>query len=311
MDTKLPRSAVEFERVVVDAITSLGGNLTERCAQDPTLREHLVAPMLSALGVFDVDPREDLEQLAVAAAVCRAAGATALPYPVTGALSGPGGAGATVLHPRSPVMDHGDLMGGWTALLPDGTARLVRDAVADSSSLSSPFACHLVLGDQVTADPSTIPYHLLFQSWTVLGAMRAATDASVTHCRDRVQFGRRLADFQAVQFKLADMEVAVAGLDELARFSLFRLASDPQAALPDVLSLRLRMIESSETVFRAAHQLHGAGGFCDETPLSWISRCTLLHRRVPTALAETVDWLGESIEVHGFDGLFAPARVEA
>ncbi len=36
-------------------------------------------------------------------------------------------------------------------------------------------------------------------------------------------------------------------------------------AVDDALALRLAAIEAADVVFRVAHQLHGATGFCDET----------------------------------------------
>jgi alkylation response protein AidB-like acyl-CoA dehydrogenase len=39
-----------------------------------------------------------------------------------------------------------------------------------------------------------------------LGISQGALDAAVAHIKERKQFGKRLADFQAIQFMIADME---------------------------------------------------------------------------------------------------------
>ncbi len=40
-------------------------------------------------------------------------------------------------------------------------------------------------------------------------------------------------------------------------------------------------------MFRVAHQLHGAIGFCDETTLSWLSRYSQPLRRLPFGVSAT------------------------
>ena len=89
---------------------------------------------------------------------------------------------------------------------------------------------------------------------------------------DRQQFGQPLAAFQGVQFQLTDAEVERAGLEELAKYALWSIEAGRPEAADDALALRLAAIEAAEIVFRVAHQLHGAIGFCDETTLSWLSR---------------------------------------
>ena len=52
----------------------------------------------------------------------------------------------------------------------------------------------------------------------------------------------------------------------LAKYALWSVQAAASAeALDDALALRLAALEAAEVVFRVAHQLHGAIGFCDET----------------------------------------------
>jgi hypothetical protein len=57
-------------------------------------------------------------------------------------------------------------------------------------------------------------------------------------------------------------------------------------------------------VFRVAHQLHGAIGFCDETALSWLSRYSHPLRRLPLNLAGTLTALTAHAGRTGLSGLF-------
>jgi alkylation response protein AidB-like acyl-CoA dehydrogenase len=72
----------------------------------------------------------------------------------------------------------------------------------------------------------------------------------------------------------------------------------------DALALRVAAIEAAETVFRIAHQLHGAIGFCDESPLSWLSRYSQPLRRLPLGLSASRDELTRRVGRRGLSGLF-------
>ena len=73
-----------------------------------------------------------------------------------------------------------------------------------------------------------------------LGAARACLEAARDHLLVRQQFGRKLADFQALQFRLADMATELAA----ARLLLHRAAqaldrADPEATLHCAMAKRL------------------------------------------------------------------------
>jgi hypothetical protein len=64
-------------------------------------------------------------------------------------------------------------------------------------------------------------------------------------------------------------------------------------------------VEAADTVFRVAHQLHGAIGFCDETTLSWVSRYSIPLRRLPFGLSATLDQLTRCVGRQGLRGPFS------
>ena len=83
-----------------------------------------------------------------------------------------------------------------------------------------------------------------------------------------------------MQFQLTDAEVERVGLEELAKYALWSVETRRPEALDDALALRAAALEAADVVFRVAHQLHGAIGFCDETTLSWVSRVSVPIRRL-------------------------------
>jgi alkylation response protein AidB-like acyl-CoA dehydrogenase len=96
-----------------------------------------------------------------------------------------------------------------------------------------------------------------------------------------------------------------AGLEELSKYTLWTIESGQDDVVADALALRLAAIEAADTVFRTAHQLHGAIGFCDETALSWLSRYSVPLRRLPLGLSATRSELAGRLGRRGLAGLFA------
>lgn len=185
---------------------------------------------LDGLGAWDLDPRRDADELEAAAALCRAAGYRAVPYPVAERLSG-------------------------------------------------------------SLDPEVDALAVVLPCWTLLGMLDRAVDLTREHVLVREQFGQQIARFQGAQFQLTDAEVERSGAEVLATYALWSIQTGQKEALADALTLRLAVIEAADVVFRVAHQLHGAIGFCDETPLSWLSRRSLPLRREPFGRSATLQEL--------------------
>ena len=132
-----------------------------------------------------------------------------------------------------------------------------------------------------------------------------AIDLTADYVLDRQQFGQPLSSFQGVQFQLTDAEVERVGLEELAKYALWSVATGRPDAVADALALRLAAVEAAEVVFRVTHQLHGAIGFCDETALSWLSRASQPLRRLPLGLSATRAALTDHLGRRGLAGLFS------
>jgi alkylation response protein AidB-like acyl-CoA dehydrogenase len=306
MNPVLPDEAVEFGAAAGKAFAALGGvDAARRAEEDPARRAAEVAPALDALGIDDLDPRADADALVAAAALCEAAGRVALPYPLVGALLRQDGRPFAVVPAERIRVDHGDLFDQWRVAPLNGPARLA--VSGDRAALGSrlgPFVTDLADAGGAGEPGPDVVHHLTLTAWQVLGTADRAVGLAVEHVTGRIQFGKPLSAFQAVQFQLADAAVAVAGLRELALFTLWRITSAPQEALTDALALRVHALDVARGVLRTCQQLHGAAGVCDEYDISVLTRHAQPALRLPVSAERTAAELAVAIQAHGFDGLF-------
>jgi len=311
VNIELSREATEYGRQVLRALEAAGGDrLVQLAEEEPGRREKLVAPVLAELGAWELDPRGSADELEAAAALCRAAGYWGVAYPVAERLARPvdlDADGLLVVTDAAPAGAVADLDLRWVAVTLSGERSRAVAVPHSSPPRHSAFVADLDLtridGDGV-ADAAL---GLVLPCWTLLGMLDRAIDLTRAHVLVRTQFGRPLSAFQGVQFQLTDAEVERAGLDMLARYALWSLTADPAAALADALALRLAALEAAQTVFRVAHQLQGATGFCDEAFLSWLSRYSQPLRRLPLGLSATRDQLARLVDRRGLTGLFDDA----
>jgi hypothetical protein len=307
----LSDEAQEFGREALRAFESAGGDLlVQRAEADPATRDALSAGVLAELGVWDLEPRGDMDSLEAAAAVCRSAGYWALPYPVAERLSRPTDLdvdGLLVVADNRPSAPVNGVEARWAATTLDGARHRVTSSVADGPA----FVARLDLAPLDANGGPDLPLALTLPCWTLLGMLDRALELTIAHVTMREQFGQRLSAFQSVQFQLTDGEVERAGLEVLAKYTLWSVGTERAEALDDALALRMAALEAAEVVFRVTHQLHGAVGFCDETTLSWLSRYSQPLRRLPLGLSATRDLLSARVDRSGLVGLYGPQSAPA
>jgi hypothetical protein len=194
------------------------------------------------------------------------------------------GARLALVNPEAPRIDHGDLPGDWIATDLDGRRYRVQPTSRTSAKLG-PFLVPVAVTDSEGIVPAAdVDLHLTLGSWWILGALEQALDITREHVNARMQFGKPLAEFQAVRFTIADASVAVRGLYELAKFTISRTNSTAaQVHSADALVLRLKAADTARQVLRTAHQLLGALGFCDESDVSVLDRHTQPLIRLPVS----------------------------
>ncbi|HEX7759540.1 MAG TPA: isobutyryl-CoA dehydrogenase [Caulobacteraceae bacterium] len=111
-----------------------------------------------------------------------------------------------------------------------------------------------------------------------LGGASLALEMAQEHLTTRKQFGRPLSDFQALQFKLADMATEL----EAARLMVRRAAAamdagDPNATKYCAMAKRFAT-DAGFDVANAALQLHGGYGYLKDYPLERIVRDLRVHQ---------------------------------
>jgi hypothetical protein len=312
MITELSGEATEYGRLALGALASAGGDdLAPRASAEPDERDSLVAPVLTELGAWDLDPRAGPDDAEASAALCRSAGYWAIAFPVAERLSRPTDLeadGLLVVDAGAPAARVAGLRLRWVAVDLDGR----RSTASPRPGPVNPRADHFVaplelepLDDRGATDRTL---GLVLSCWTLLGLLDRAVDLTRAHILEREQFGQPLAAFQGVQFQLTDAEVERVGLEELAKYALWSLSTGRAEAFDDALALRVAALEAAEIVLRVAHQLHGAIGFCDETPLSWVSRASVPLRRLPFGLSASRAELTRRIGRRGLTGLFSPVE---
>ena len=301
----LSDDAKEFGHQSLRAFEAAGGDqLVQDAEAKPASREALAGPVLSGLGAWELDPRNDTDGLEAAAALCRSAGYWAVPYPVAERLAAPTDLevdGLIVIAGNRPSGVLAGLESRWAAVTLDGA----RSTVTGLGDAGPGFVTELELAAIDDTGAADVALGLVLPCWTLLGMLDRAIDLTVSHISLRKQFGQTLSSFQGVQFQLTDAEVERSGLDILAKYALWSIGTGQPDAINDALALRMSAIEAAEVVFRVCHQLHGAVGFCDETTLSWLSRYSQPLRRLPLGLSATRDELTRRVGGSGLTGLFA------
>ncbi|HEX8100948.1 MAG TPA: acyl-CoA dehydrogenase family protein [Actinomycetota bacterium] len=100
-----------------------------------------------------------------------------------------------------------------------------------------------------------------------VGLAQGCLDESVKYAKERAAFGRPIGAFQGIQFKVADMKVAV----ETARLATYRAAWLRDQGRPFKAEAALAKLHASEiavTCAREAVQIHGGYGFVEEFPVA-------------------------------------------
>ncbi|MBX3504276.1 MAG: isobutyryl-CoA dehydrogenase [Parvibaculum sp.] len=111
-----------------------------------------------------------------------------------------------------------------------------------------------------------------------LGTAQAALKRAKAYVGEREQFGKKLAQFQALQFKLADMATEL----EAARLMIYHAASKVDAKTPDA-TMHAAMAKRFATdagfnIINDALQIHGGYGYLKDFPLERHLRDARVHQ---------------------------------
>ncbi len=105
-----------------------------------------------------------------------------------------------------------------------------------------------------------------------LGIAQGALDAAVEYVKERKQFGRRLADFQGLQFMLADMAMRI----EAARHLVYAAAARAERDEPNLTftssAAKVFASDTAMSVTTDAVQLFGGAGYTRDFPVERMMR---------------------------------------
>ena len=111
-----------------------------------------------------------------------------------------------------------------------------------------------------------------------LGAAQAALDATQTYMNERQQFGKPIAQFQGLQFKLADMITELVAARQMVRLAAYKLdKKDPEATTYCAMAKRFAT-DVGFSVCNDAIQLHGGYGYIREYPIERFMRDARVHQ---------------------------------
>ena len=104
-----------------------------------------------------------------------------------------------------------------------------------------------------------------------LGIATGAYEAALGYAKRREQFGRPIAEFQGIQWMLADMSTALAASQAL----IYKAAANAGDGFPDVRETAQAKIFAAETAVKVTNdalQVHGAMGYSRNYPLERMVR---------------------------------------
>jgi len=188
-----------------------------------------------------------------------------LVYARFGEVAGPKGIGAILVHQDMPGFKY-------AARIPSMGVRGVQEGVLEFDNMRAP-------GNNLVVPPGSAFGNLMSAyngqrvgaSAVALGIAQGAFDFARNYADGREQFSKKITDFQAIQFKLADMAI---GLDA-ARMLIYRAASKAKMGITDRYESSVAKVYASEMALQVtseAIQICGAQGYSRNLPLERMFR---------------------------------------
>ena len=111
-----------------------------------------------------------------------------------------------------------------------------------------------------------------------MGTAQQALNTARQYMLERKQFGRTLSEFQALQFKLADMNTELVAARQMTRLAASRLDENhPETTAYCAMAKRFAT-DVGFKVCNEALQVHGGYGYIKEYPLERYVRDTRVHQ---------------------------------
>jgi alkylation response protein AidB-like acyl-CoA dehydrogenase len=123
---------------------------------------------------------------------------------------------------------------------------------------------------------STLHYSRAGQAANAVGQAQKAVDLVVAYAKERVQFGQSIGSFQAIQHKIADMQVRV-NLARLALRQLSWLIASERSCVLEAAQTKLAATEAFQFVTRTGMQIMASAGYSMESDIQRMWRDAALY----------------------------------
>jgi len=127
-----------------------------------------------------------------------------------------------------------------------------------------------------------------------------AFDKALAHTKEREQFDQPIADFQGVEWTLADMATKL----EAARLLVYRAAANARENKPSRLETSMAKVfanEAGQAVVDDALQLHGAQGYSKDSPLEYLYRLVRGWKIAGGTVEIQRNMIARDLKKHGLD----------
>ena len=188
--------------------------------------------------------------------------------------------------------------GEWTATPAVNTAREPRDLVQIDTALPQG-----TIAPTATARLEARAVGAAMRTLMIAGVLEAMTDMTVQYAQDRVQFGRPIAKFQAIQHNLASLASQAAAAGAAADVAAEAVADGVR--VPAIAAAKTRAGEAAGIGAGIAHQVHGAIGFTYEHRLHFFTKRLWAWRDEYGSEAEWAEFLGRHMARAGADNFWA------
>jgi alkylation response protein AidB-like acyl-CoA dehydrogenase len=111
-----------------------------------------------------------------------------------------------------------------------------------------------------------------------VGGAQFCLDRTIDYMRERKQFGQRLADFQALQFRVADYAAEVESARLMVRNAAAAVSQKRPGATRLAAMAKLTATDAGFNVVNGCLQLHGGYGYLRDHPIERVLRDVRVHQ---------------------------------
>lgn len=275
----------ETRQLILDTANRIFTDRCDKALLDEAERGVFAAGLWQTIvenGFHQIGSRDSGTDAADLFAFLQTCGRFAVPLPLAGTLLVNRWCGATDDVSSVGLSQDGEICGvAWgrnstrvVGLLQDGNAQLGRapECVRQHHDLAGEALDDVACGEYESIEIAPDPFAqmALAKVNLIAGSLQTQLDLGILFATERVQFGRPISKFQAIQHSLALIAAEVAAAKRAADAAVDAL--DDARFVSEVAASKARVGEAVTCVAEQVHQIHGAMGFTHEHRLHHFSR---------------------------------------